>query len=88
MTEIEVEVSPQVVSIELVPEGQFSIDSDQYIPTRPKGIDYEGSYEVTPTRETQVLRTSGRLMVENLTVNPIPSNYGLITYSGNILTVS
>lgn len=88
MNEMRLSVGTKVASIELVPSGGISIDSTQYIPTRPKGIDYEGEYEVTPTEETQILRTSGRLMDRNVVVNPIPSNYGRITYSGNILTVS
>ena len=49
---------------------------------------YEGPYEVTPTQGTQVLLTGGKLMDGNVTVNPIPSNYGLITWNGSVLTVS
>ena len=49
---------------------------------------YEGAYNVTPTRSTQTLLTAGLLMKENVTVNPIPKNYGLITWNGSALTVS
>lgn len=49
---------------------------------------YDGAYEVTPTRETQTLQTQGKALVGNVVVNPIPSNYGLITYNGSVLTVS
>ena len=49
---------------------------------------YEGTYTVTPTQETQVLLTEGLRMLQNVTVNPIPSNYGLITWNGSIITVS
>lgn len=49
---------------------------------------YNGSYEVTPSAETQVLNTAGMRMTENVTVNPIPSNYGLITWNGSVITVS
>ena len=49
---------------------------------------YEGEYEVTPTRQTQTLGTSQKVMVRDVVVNPIPSNYGLITYNGSVLTVS
>lgn len=50
--------------------------------------DYHGPYEVTPTREAQVLPTAGRRMASDVVVNPIPSNYGLITWNGATLTVS
>jgi len=49
---------------------------------------YTGEYEVTPTEETQVLATQGKIMTDNVTVNPIPNNYGLITWNGSVLTVS
>lgn len=49
---------------------------------------YNGPYTVTPTQETQVLATEGYKMTDNVTVNPIPSNYGLITWDGSKITVS
>lgn len=49
---------------------------------------YDGVSEVTPTTTTQTLNTQGKLVVENITINPIPSNYGLITWNGSTLTVS
>ena len=53
-----------------------------------EGEPYEGPYEVTPTQETQVLRTAQKVSSRNIVVNPIPSNYGLITWDGSVLTVS
>ena len=49
---------------------------------------YTGPYELTPTRETQMLRTEGLMLSGDITVHPIPQNYGLITYNGYELTVS
>lgn len=49
---------------------------------------YSGEYEITPTEETQVLETKEKYLTDNITVNPIPSNYGLITWNGATLTVS
>ena len=50
--------------------------------------EYEGGYEVTPSSEPQELPTAGHLMLDNVTVGAIPSNYGLITWNGSALTVS
>ena len=50
--------------------------------------EYGGPYEVTPTEEMQTLYTSGRLMSGNVTVNPIPTNYGKITVIGNRLKIT
>ena len=52
------------------------------------GDPYTGSYEVTPSEEEQVLRTASCVLGEDVKVNPIPSNYGLITWDGTSLHVS
>ena len=49
---------------------------------------YEDSYIVTPTRYTQTLPTSNKLLTSDVIVNPIPPEYGLITWDGVVLTVS
>lgn len=49
---------------------------------------YTGNVTVTPSRETQTLATANKILLTNITINPIPSNYGLITWDGSTLTVS
>lgn len=49
---------------------------------------YEGETTITPSAIEQVLPTANALLLEDITIAPIPSNYGLITYSGSVLTVS
>ena len=49
---------------------------------------YTGETEVTPSDETQILQTANTALYDNITINPIPSNYGLITWDGSTLTVS
>ena len=49
---------------------------------------FEGDYEYTPSEETQTIQIAGKTAAENITINPIPSNYGLITWNGAVLTVS
>ncbi len=49
---------------------------------------YTGPYTVTPTRSTQILQTLSKKTTENIVVNPIPPNYGLISWDGSSLTVS
>lgn len=53
------------------------------------GVDpYQGEYRITPSTQTQTLNTSGKYLQNNVVVEPIPSNYGLITYNGSTITVS
>lgn len=49
---------------------------------------YEGSYELTSSSEAQVIPTKNLRMTDDLVINPIPQNYGLITWDGSIITVS
>lgn len=49
---------------------------------------YHGATEFTPTEQTQTVAVSGYRMEQNITINPIPSNYGRITWNGSVLTVS
>lgn len=49
---------------------------------------YEGPYEFTPTQETQTAQIGGKRATQDITIHPIPQNYGLVTYSGNIITIS
>lgn len=49
---------------------------------------YTGDYEVTPSDEVQTLYTAGKRMTNDVTIHPIPSNYGRIEYNGAVLTVS
>lgn len=50
--------------------------------------EYDGPCEVTPTDEVQELNTAEKVLLSNIIINPIPSNYGLITWNGAVLTVS
>lgn len=49
---------------------------------------YEGSYVFTPSSQTQYAPTAYMTLLGDIKINPIPSNYGLITYDGTIITVS
>lgn len=60
----------------------------EYVPYVPVMDEYDGPYEVTPTATAQTLATMGLLSTADIVVNPIPSNYGLITWDGAVLTVS
>ena len=69
-------------------EMDLKMDGDPgiYMPLYPPA--YQGSLEITPSAETQTIETAGYMMPANLIVNPIPNNYGLITWDGATLTVS
>lgn len=71
----------------LTPIGA-TIDGTLTIPDRINVPSYTGDYEFTPSAETQTIYTSGYYLQRNVTINPIPNNYGLITWNGSTLTIS
>ena len=50
--------------------------------------EYTGSYEVTPTAYTQTLNTTDKILTQDIIINPIPSNYGLVAWNGAALTIT
>jgi hypothetical protein len=79
---------PQAVLIEINSESMgLSVGNPvarDYVERDP----YTGSYMVTPSAEQQTLNTRNLRMTDDVVVEAIPSNYGLITWDGSTLTVS
>ena len=53
-----------------------------------QGEPFTGAYTVTPSAETQTLATAGLVAQQDITIEPIPSDWGRITWDGSVLTVS
>lgn len=49
---------------------------------------YKGDYIITPTHEVQKLQTKGYTMKDDIIIEPIPKNYGLISWNGRYIKVS
>ena len=76
-------------TLSAVVREEFTISLDvAYVKEEIRSEEYDGSYEWTPTDETQVIPIEYKTANRNITINPIPSNYGLITWNGATLTVS
>lgn len=79
-----VEVVSRMGAVE-VASPAYSVDVQSVVMVG--GIPYRGSYEATPSEETQVIQTEGKRMLSDFTINPIPDNYGRIAYSGSGIIV-
>lgn len=65
-------------------EEEFEVSfGDNIVPN-----EYQGTYRVTPNEETQTLHTTNKVLTQEIIIDPIPSNYGLITWNGSVITVS
>lgn len=72
-----------------VGESALEWVADEYVKVvNVSAEEYQGPYEATPTASAQTFKTTGKLMTADFVVNPIPSNWGLITWNGSTLTVS
>ncbi|WP_405345581.1 hypothetical protein [Ruminococcus sp.] len=58
------------------------------IPAERPAVIYDGPTEFTPAQEAQTIEIAGMWAAADITINPIPSNYGLITWNGATLLVS
>lgn len=47
---------------------------------------YDGSYQVTPTADGQIIPTDDKRMIEDITINPIP--YAEVSNQANGITVT
>lgn len=88
MSQLSVTFSPAQVTVDLKPAA---LSAGTGTPVVREFVDcpaYEGPTEVTPSGETQTLHTTDYRVPVDITINPIPSNYGLITWNGAFITVS
>lgn len=86
------EFTKNIISVEASFTGR-TIEADASITTKVEHYnsqypDYEGETTFTPSTEMQTIPTAHTVLLSDITINPIPSNYGLITWNGATLTVS
>lgn len=82
-------VSTDGVAVDLGIQEPQSVALDMTVGVYAQiGEHYHGAYEVTPSSEPQVLDTDTLILDGNITINPIPNNYGLISWDGSTITVS
>ena len=68
--------------------GVQSLTATLSLPQAVAVDEYSGPYEFTPGDTPQVVEIANKKAADNITINPIPQNYGLITWNGATLTVS
>ena len=76
------------ISLNVAEDGALNLATEQVRNVYIERPVYDGSLTITPSADAQVLDTKGKRFTGNLTVAPIPNNYGLITWNGAYLTIS
>ncbi len=70
------------ISVQSGVEGTLVIP-EEVLPDR-----YDGAYTVTPSGQQQRLQTEGLMMRGDVIIEPVPQNYGLVTWDGIKITIS
>ena len=86
---IKAKLNDSVVAVTPTLSGNVAVAADIINKIRTTNYEeYTGPTEFTPSGETQTAETENLVLTSNIIINPIPSNYGLITWNGAALTVS
>ena len=86
---IEAKLEDSLVEVVPVLDGDVSVSAELSSQVRVTQYpDYSGAYEFVPTAETQTIPTDHLVLLDNIVIDPIPSNYGLISWDGVVITVS
>lgn len=84
---VKIDVSTPAVIVRAGKQGGVAVGTQTV--QKPSDIPYySGSYTITPGAQAQTLNTAELRMARDLTIEPIPQNYGLITWNGSFLTIS
>lgn len=84
---LSVSFNPQTLNVSFNPPHANISTSTQIVRDYTDRDPYTGDYVVTPSEETQTLETYNKRMTDNVTINPIPNNYGRIAWNGTTLIV-
>ena len=88
MTRYNLTVAEDVYRLE-VSQASATWTAGEYVAMRSTDLpEYTGSVDVVPTGSAQVLATAGTAVTSDIIVEPIPQNYGLITWDGRTILVS
>lgn len=75
---------PMTVAVDAV-TLPVTIGANITVNTAPE---YEGEFEFTPADTAQIIPVGGYRLSQDIVINPIPSNYGHISWNGAYITVS
>lgn len=83
-----VSVTPQELTITITPPALGTSTGTPIARDFVERDPYTGEYTIIPSEEAQTIPVKDLRMTDDLTIEPIPQNYGLITWDGSTLLVS
>ena len=76
--------NPSTTGYRILEKGEY-LTGDIYLNAIPT---YQGETTFTPSDETQVIAVRNLMPTTDITINPVPNNYGKIEWNGSYLKVS
>ena len=78
-----------VLPVQLMPENEeYQVGLETEIVQGERVHYYEGPYTFTPSAQAQTIPIDHLMPTADITIEPVPQQYGLITYNGSTITVS
>lgn len=77
-----------VCSIQGALQAAIALEGELTVPSVIDAQPYQGEYHITPDQDSHILNTNGKYLSRNVVIDPIPGNYGLITWNGVTLMIS
>ena len=78
-----------VLPVQLMPENEeHQVGLETAIVQGERVEYYEGPYSFTPSAQAQTIPVNHLMASQDITIEPVPQQYGLITYNGSTITVS
>ena len=68
--------------------GASTIIGGMSVPLERRTSPFEGAYEYTPSSVIQTIEIADLRATQNIIINAIPNNYGLVSWNGSVLTIS
>ena len=75
-----------IVKVELPSVAPVSVETNA-VAIVDLSTAYTGSYVFAPSDEIQIIEIKNKKATDNITIDPIPSNYGHIDWNGSYLKV-
>ena len=82
------QVQQGTVRISSVSSGTLNAAAIRIASVELPAEEYGGAYTITPGDTAQTIHINGKIATQDITIEKIPSNYGKINWSSNILTIT
>lgn len=86
--QVEVQIAPMIIKVQASMGGEVEVGIEALNVVHIAEEPYTGPTTIVPDEHAQIVQIAGKTAVTNIRIEPIPQNWGKITWNGATLTVS